>query len=94
VTVVADRDKPGGKGIASVKSWPRGPTRQARTPHDHREHRRQLRYCDTGDVAPNVPGLRVAMLGELLGITVWQAGEPGRPEPLSRDRAGADIFVR
>jgi hypothetical protein len=45
-------------------------------------------------VAPSVPGLRVAVLGELLGITVWQAGEPGRPEPLSRDRAGADIFVR
>jgi len=55
---------------------------------------RQLRYCDTGDVAPSVPGLRVAMLGELLGITVWQAAEPGRPEALSHDRAGADIFVR
>ena len=55
---------------------------------------RQLRYCDTGDVPPSVPGLRVAMLGELLGITVWQAVEAGRPESLSRDRAGADIFVR
>jgi hypothetical protein len=37
---------------------------------------------------------RVAMLGELLGITVWQAAEPGRPEALSQDRAGADIFIR
>ena len=55
---------------------------------------RQLRYCDTGDVAPSVPGLRMAMLGELLGITVWQAAEPGRPEALSHDRAGADIFIR
>src|SRR5215467_11388850 len=55
---------------------------------------RQLRYCDTGDVAPGVPGLRMAMLGELLGITVWQAAEPGRPEALSQDRAGADIFIR
>jgi hypothetical protein len=53
-----------------------------------------LRYCDTGDVPPSVPGLRVAMLGELLGITVWQPVEAGRPESLSRDRAGADIFVR
>jgi hypothetical protein len=55
---------------------------------------RQLRYCDTGDVAPTVPGLRVAMLGELLGITVWQAAGPGQPESLSPDRARADIFVR
>lgn len=39
---------------------------------------RQLRYCDTGDVAPAVPGIRVAMLGELLGITVWQAAEADR----------------
>jgi len=36
---------------------------------------RQLRYCDTGDVAASVPGIRVAMLGELLGITVWQPAE-------------------
>ena len=42
---------------------------------------RQLRYCDTGDVAPAVPGIRVAMLGELLGITVW--------EPAEEDRLGA-----
>jgi hypothetical protein len=55
---------------------------------------RQLRYCDTGDVAPTVPGVRVAMLGELLGITIWQAAEPGQPEPLSTDRARADIFIR
>lgn len=41
-----------------------------------------------------MPGLRVAMLGELLGITVWQTAEPGRPEALSQDRAGADSFVR
>jgi hypothetical protein len=34
------------------------------------------------------------MLGELLGITVWQAAEPGQPEPLSTDRARADIFIR
>ena len=39
---------------------------------------RQLRYCDTGDVAPAVPGIRVAMLGELLGITVWQPAEADR----------------
>jgi len=38
---------------------------------------RQLRYCDTGDVAPAVPGLRVAMLGELLGISSWQPVETG-----------------
>ena len=37
---------------------------------------RHLRYCDTGDVAAAVPGIRVAMLGELLGITVWQPAEP------------------
>jgi hypothetical protein len=37
---------------------------------------RQLRYCDTGDVAASVPGVRVAMLGELLGITMWQPAEP------------------
>jgi hypothetical protein len=36
---------------------------------------RQLRYCDTGDVAAAVPGIRIAMLGELLGITVWQPAE-------------------
>jgi hypothetical protein len=36
---------------------------------------RHLRYCDTGDVAAAVPGIRVAMLGELLGITVWQPAE-------------------
>jgi hypothetical protein len=39
---------------------------------------RQLRYCDTGDVAAAVPGVRVAMLGELLGITVWQPAETDR----------------
>jgi Sulfotransferase family len=39
---------------------------------------RQLRYCDTGDVAAAVPGIRVAMLGELLGITVWQPAETDR----------------
>jgi hypothetical protein len=38
---------------------------------------RRLRYCDTGDVAASVPGIRVAMLGELLGITVWQPAGPG-----------------
>jgi translation initiation factor IF-2 len=32
---------------------------------------RHLRYCDTGDVAAAVPGIRVAMLG----ITVWQSAE-------------------
>jgi hypothetical protein len=36
---------------------------------------RQLRYCDTGDVAAAVPGIRIAMLGDLLGITVWQPAE-------------------
>ena len=55
---------------------------------------RQLRYCDTGDVPPAVPGLRMAMLGELLGITTWQADEPGQPEPLAPDPPRADIFVR
>jgi hypothetical protein len=55
---------------------------------------RQLRYCDTGDVAPAVPGLRVAMLGELLGISSWQPVEPGQLEALSPDWAGADIFIR
>ena len=54
---------------------------------------RQLRYCDTGDVAPTVPSLRVAMLGELLGITAWQP-EPGQLETLSRGGARTDIFVR
>jgi hypothetical protein len=54
---------------------------------------RQLRYCDTGDVAPTVPSLRVAMLGELLGITAWQP-EPGQLETLSRGGAQTDIFVR
>ena len=39
---------------------------------------RQLRYCDTGDVAAAVPGIRVAMLGELLGVTVWQPAEADR----------------
>jgi hypothetical protein len=39
---------------------------------------RQLRYCDTGDVGAAVPGIRVAMLGELLGITVWQPAEADR----------------
>jgi hypothetical protein len=39
---------------------------------------RQLRYCDTGDVAAAVPGIRVAMLGELLGITIWQPAEADR----------------
>ena len=39
---------------------------------------RQLRYCDTGNVAAAVPGIRVAMLGELLGITVWQPAEADR----------------
>jgi hypothetical protein len=37
---------------------------------------RQLRYCDTGVVAAATPGIRVAMLGELLGITVWQPAGP------------------
>ena len=55
---------------------------------------RQLRYCDTADVPPTVPGLRMAMLGELLGITTWQADEPGQPEPLAPDPPRADIFVR
>ena len=36
---------------------------------------RQLRHCDTGDVAAAVPGIRIAMLGELLGITVWQPAD-------------------
>jgi hypothetical protein len=52
---------------------------------------RHLRYCDTGDVAAAVPGIRVAMLGELLGITVWQPAEadglgalpPGGVPPLT-----------
>jgi hypothetical protein len=39
---------------------------------------RQLRYCDTGDVGAAVPGIRVAMLGELLGITVWPPAEADR----------------
>jgi hypothetical protein len=43
---------------------------------------RQLRYCDTGDVTPSVPGVRVAMLGELLGITVWQPDGADRLEAL------------
>ena len=58
---------------------------------------RLLRYCDTGDVAAAVPGIRVAMLGELLGITVWQPAEAGglgamplgdepRPAPTVQDR--------
>ena len=55
---------------------------------------RQLRYCDTGDVPLTVPGLRMAMLGELLGITAWQPVEPGQLESLSPDRPGADIFIR
>jgi hypothetical protein len=54
---------------------------------------RQLRYCDTGDVAPNVPSLRVAMLGELLGITSWRATEPGHPKVLSQDGVRPDSFV-
>jgi hypothetical protein len=41
-----------------------------------------LRYCDTGDVAAAVPGIRVAMLGELLGITVWQSDGADRLEAL------------
>jgi hypothetical protein len=36
---------------------------------------RQLRYCDTGGVVAAVPGIRIAMLGELLGTTVWQPAE-------------------
>jgi sulfotransferase family protein len=36
---------------------------------------RQLRYCDTGDVAASVPGVRIAMLAELLGVTVWPPTE-------------------
>ncbi len=55
---------------------------------------RKLRYCDTGDVPPAVPALRMAMLGELLGVTTWHAGDPEQPEPVSPDRARADIFVR
>ncbi len=43
---------------------------------------RRLRYCDTGDVAASVPGIRVAMLGELLGITVWQPAGADRLEAL------------
>jgi hypothetical protein len=43
---------------------------------------RQLRYCDTGDVTPSVPGVRVAMLGELLGITVWQLDGADHSEAL------------
>jgi hypothetical protein len=39
---------------------------------------RQLRYCDTGDVATAVPGISMAMLGELLGITVWQPADADR----------------
>ena len=41
-----------------------------------------LRYCDTGDVAAAVPGIRVAMLGELLGITVWQPDGADHSEAL------------
>jgi hypothetical protein len=41
-----------------------------------------------------VSGLRMAMLGELLGITAWQAGEPGQREPLAPDPTRADSFVR
>ena len=37
---------------------------------------RKLRYCDTGDVAASVPGVRIAMLAELLGVTVWPPAEP------------------
>jgi hypothetical protein len=36
---------------------------------------RQLRYCDTGDVAAAVPGIRVAMLSELLAL---RCGSPRR----------------
>ena len=57
---------------------------------------RRLRYCDTGDVAAAVPGIRIAMLGELLGTTVWQPAEADglgamplgdpRPAPTAGDR--------
>jgi len=56
--------------------------------------RNRDRYCDTGDVPPTVPGLRMAMLGELLGVTTWQTHEPGQPESLAPDPVRADIFVR
>jgi Sulfotransferase family len=45
---------------------------------------RQLRYCDTGDVAATVPGLRIGMLGELFGVTSWQESAGAvRPDVLS-----------
>ena len=34
--------------------------------------RRQLRYCDTGDAGATLPGLRMGMIADLLGITAWQ----------------------
>jgi hypothetical protein len=41
-----------------------------------------------------VPGLWVALLGELLGISSWQPAERGHPEALSPDQRGTDIFIR
>ena len=40
-----------------------------------------------------VPSLRVAMLGELLGITSWQSAA-AQPEDESQGEARTDIFVR
>jgi hypothetical protein len=33
--------------------------------------RRRLRYCDTGDTGTTVPGIRMGMIADLLGITAW-----------------------
>jgi hypothetical protein len=48
--------------------------------------RRLLRYCDTGDTGMNVPGIRLGMIADLLGITAWQ---PGTASPVTpSDPAG------
>jgi Sulfotransferase family len=37
--------------------------------------RRDVRYADTGDGAPARPRVRLSMLADLLGVTVWQSAD-------------------
>jgi hypothetical protein len=51
--------------------------------------RRQLRYSDTGTSRPAVPGLRMGMIADLLGITTWHAAAAGETGDLGASPAAS-----
>jgi protein-tyrosine sulfotransferase len=46
--------------------------------------RRDMRYADTGDGGPAGPRIRMSMLAELLGVTVWQTADDSASPTVSQ----------